>query len=246
MDQETKYLCETTEGQLHPTEPEVLYELGKKCTGKGVIVEIGSWKGRSTLLLARGSLHNSKTKIYAVDTFEATNAYKKVISKKGRVIPIRVNKKVNTLKEFKKNIERAGVTKLVSPLIGWSSEVSKKFDEPIEILFIDGSHDYKSVIQDIDSWDNKLISGGWIAFHDTDYPGVMRAFKERIFNSDKYSNLGFCGSIIYAQKISGSKLKKEFTFRLRNFLTFIWKDIPESLKEKIRLIMKKQYYSNFK
>ena len=42
-------------GWLSDEEAVALYELAKDCTGRGVIVEIGSFKGRSTICLGLGS-----------------------------------------------------------------------------------------------------------------------------------------------------------------------------------------------
>ena len=36
-------------GWLTDEEGEALYELARRCTGRGVIAEIGSWKGKSTI-----------------------------------------------------------------------------------------------------------------------------------------------------------------------------------------------------
>ena len=234
MDKETKKLDEITEGLLHPTEPPVLYKLGSKCTGRGVILEISSWKGRSTILLTRGCVYGDSSRtfepeVYAVDTFEHTDA--------------QTDFGMSTFDDFKSNIKRAGVSKYIIPLIGRSEEVVKDLNKPIEILFIDGSHDYKSVLMDIDNWCPKLIKRGWVAFHDSDYKGVIKAFKERILNSGQYSNLGFEGSLLYAQKIPGSMFKKRLVMLKREILVVLWKHLPEFIKVPIRILLGKQYNS---
>jgi hypothetical protein len=42
--------------------------------------------------------------------------------------------------EFKANIERAGISDLVTPIASPSQPAADDFDEPIELLFVDGSH----------------------------------------------------------------------------------------------------------
>ncbi|MFU2158721.1 MAG: hypothetical protein ACPLKS_06895 [Caldisericum exile] len=44
-------LTQSIEGWLSPTEGILLFNLAKSCEGKGYIVEIGSWKVRSTVWL---------------------------------------------------------------------------------------------------------------------------------------------------------------------------------------------------
>ncbi|WP_455277747.1 hypothetical protein [[Eubacterium] cellulosolvens] len=56
-----KKLTDKVEGWLTDKEGELLYKLAKQCTGKGVIVEIGSWKGKSTIWLGMGSKNGKKS-----------------------------------------------------------------------------------------------------------------------------------------------------------------------------------------
>jgi predicted O-methyltransferase YrrM len=53
-------------GWLTDEEAAALYELAKACTGRGVIVEIGSFKGRSTICLGLGSQAGHAVPVYAV------------------------------------------------------------------------------------------------------------------------------------------------------------------------------------
>src|SRR2546430_15818807 len=42
-------------GWLTDEEGEALYELARRCSGDGVIVEIGSWEGQAAVCLGRGA-----------------------------------------------------------------------------------------------------------------------------------------------------------------------------------------------
>jgi predicted O-methyltransferase YrrM len=63
-------------GMLTPAEVDCLFQLGQFNQRQGAIVEIGSWKGKSTVALARGSAKKTQEKIYAIDRtlFFLTNA----------------------------------------------------------------------------------------------------------------------------------------------------------------------------
>src|SRR5712691_13572252 len=67
FEQTVKPLIADVPGWLTDEEGEALYDLARACTGKGVIVEIGSWVGKSTICLGRGSLAGASVPIYAVD-----------------------------------------------------------------------------------------------------------------------------------------------------------------------------------
>ena len=56
---------QTTEGLISEAEAKRLYELAQNCGG--TIVEIGSWKGKSTVCLALGSKVRRKGKVFAID-----------------------------------------------------------------------------------------------------------------------------------------------------------------------------------
>src|SRR6185312_12113676 len=64
---QVKPLIADIPGWLTDEEGEALYELARGCSGSGVIVEIGSWKGKSTVCLGLGSQAGKSVPIYAVD-----------------------------------------------------------------------------------------------------------------------------------------------------------------------------------
>src|SRR5665647_2930672 len=57
---------DSAEGWLLDAEGPLLYSLALNCVGRGAVVEIGSWKGRSTIYLGKGSKAGSNITIYAV------------------------------------------------------------------------------------------------------------------------------------------------------------------------------------
>lgn len=58
---------EDVEGWLTDSEARYLYSLACCGPGDGAIVEIGSWKGKSTIVLAMGTEAAGREKVYAVD-----------------------------------------------------------------------------------------------------------------------------------------------------------------------------------
>jgi predicted O-methyltransferase YrrM len=176
-----KALIKDVPGWLSDEEGEALFELARDCTGRGVIVEIGSWKGKSTICLGRGSRAGSGVPVYAVDPHADY--------RHG---------------EFKDNIERAGIADLVTPVKGLSQDVVADFDRPIELLFVDGSHEEADVRRDFETWVPKVVERGTVAFHDTTWhPGVRKVVAEKIFASRHFRDVRFViGSTTVAQKVT--------------------------------------------
>jgi predicted O-methyltransferase YrrM len=187
-----KELIKDVPGWLSDEEGEALYELARECTGRGVIVEIGSWKGKSTICLGLGSRAGSSVRIFAVDPHADY--------RHG---------------EFKDNVERAGIADLVTPVKGLSQEVVDAFDEPIELLFVDGSHEEDDVREDFDKWVPKVVEGGIVAFHDTTWhDGVRKVVAERIYGSRQFKDVRFViGSTTVARKVPANTARDRLRAR---------------------------------
>ncbi|WP_248927673.1 class I SAM-dependent methyltransferase [Paenibacillus hamazuiensis] len=129
----------------------------------GEIVEIGSFKGKSTVALGLGSkwLSEKKRKIVAIDPF-ITNGYY-----------------FDYFTEFQNNILNYRLANYVSPIKKFSHEAVQDCPELISALFIDGDHSYAGVKRDIELYAPRVVRGGFIAFHDyTAYADVRRAVDE--------------------------------------------------------------------
>lgn len=211
--EETKRLADQVEGWLTDKEGELLYNLARNCTGRGVIVEIGSWKGKSTVWLGQGSKRGKQVKIYAVDPHTGASEQRAMYGE------------VWTFEEFKKNIQSAQVDHLIVPLVKTSEAAAGDFNQPVELIFIDGAHEYDFVKLDFDLWFPKLIEGGFIAFHDSILgPGVKKVVKGLVFKSRNFRKIGLADYITYAQKVSentaGDRLRNKFILLLRNMYEF--------------------------
>jgi len=208
--EEIKKLVKNIDGWLSDKEVELLFNLGKKCSGKGVIVEIGSWKGKSTICLAKGSKSDNKIKVYAIDPHVGASEHKKLYGK------------VNTFREFENNIKNAEVDDIVIPIMATSEEAAKNFTEPIELIFIDGAHEYELVKLDFELWFPKVINGGIMAFHDTMSGGPKKIVDRYLYRGNKFKNVNFVESITFAEKQNNISLKDKFRNMYILFLRSIY------------------------
>jgi len=185
--EQIKGIVDKVDGYLKDREGILLYNLAQSCKGRGVIVEIGSWKGKSTIWLGKGSKMGRKVKVYAIDPHSGSSEHRKEYGE------------VWTFPEFSRNIKKAEIDDIVVPIVKTSAEASGDFAEPVELLFIDGAHEYEFVRLDFELWYPKLIDGGIMAFHDTrGWPGPKRVVNE---NLSKFKNRGVVDEITYGQKL---------------------------------------------
>ena len=200
-------LVEPIEGWLTHREGVELYELARRCSALGVIVEIGSWHGRSTVWLAHGSLAGSGSKVFAVDPHTGSSEHRALSGD------------VWTYDDFRRNIEDAGVGGHVVPLVETSARAAAAFEEKAGLVFIDGAHDYASVRADWELWSPYLVDGGVLAFHDTrqaPWPDgePRRAMLDAFLGEGEFRCVRFADSLTYAQKTS----RRSWGIRMRNAL----------------------------
>ena len=176
-------------GWLADVEAALLYFQAKKCNANRVIAEIGSWKGKSTVFLAKGSKAGQRVRVYAIDPHE------------GEVPDQRLGG-IPTLDEFQKNIANAHVDDIVVPIVKTSEEAANDVFEPCGLVFVDGSHEPHFVRQDFALWYPKLVEGGTMAFYDTlDYVGPRMLVRDLLYNSNNFKNVRFARSITYGEKV---------------------------------------------
>jgi MMP 1-O-methyltransferase len=202
-----KTYSEKIEGWLSEDEGKLLYDLAKNCKGNGVIVEIGSWQGKSTIWLGNGSKNGNKINVYAIDPHPDFN-----------------NVKSKNYEQFLRNIKNSKVDNLIIPIVKTSEDAIKNFDNPVELIFIDGAHEYDLVKLDFNLWFPKVIDGGTMAFHDTiDWTGPKKVVLEMVFKSHFFKDVRFIGSITYAQKVKQNTLSD----RIRNRYVLLLKNLFE-------------------
>jgi predicted O-methyltransferase YrrM len=118
-------LASGVEGWLDPGEQRFLFDSAYKLLQDANIVEVGSFKGRSTCFLA-SACRGTKKRVFAVDTFNGSD---------GDYFGHR-----DFFSGFERNVRHCGVAQYVKPLIGRSGDIAKSWSLPISLLFIDGSH----------------------------------------------------------------------------------------------------------
>ena len=153
------------EGQISSREVTLLHQLASS-VGSGCIVEIGSYRGMSAVVLGLGSLDHHKVPVFAIEPHEEVS-----YPDGGEYGP-------KDRGAFFKNVLRAGVGEIVRLVNLPSADVAKIWQRPIGLLWIDGGHTYEAVKTDFDGWSPFVVEGGTIAFHDSHQDGPRRSIRE--------------------------------------------------------------------
>jgi hypothetical protein len=158
------------EGWLTLEEGRRLAYLASTVPAKQAIVELGSWKGKSTAYLAAGSKFGHCASVFAVDHWVGHPELQYLFP----------DPSTTTLPEFLRNMEWQGHLDIVTPLSGKTVDVARTWTRPIGLLFIDAAHEYEAVKEDFLAWSPFVGVGGWVAFHDAGAPGPRQVIGEEI------------------------------------------------------------------
>ena len=159
-------------------------------TAGGEILEIGSFKGKSTVILAKAAALGGNGKVHAVDPMIAPSETDPDLRGQASSFP-----------DFQKNIEAQGVAANIEFHQNFSFELAKKWTKPLRLLWIDGDHTYKGTKLDFDGFGEHLTDGAIVAIHDVlhEFDGGIRVFMEDVLLSPNFGACGFVGSIAWAQ-----------------------------------------------
>lgn len=191
--EEIKEIFKYVPGMISEEEGLFLYNLSSKCS-HGVIVEIGSSTGRSTVCLAKGSKSGMNIPVYAVDPHNGggttpdptwwDTSHSGTPDKKYYI-----NQYVS-FEPFRRTLRDCHVDDIVAPLVDYSELIYKKgWGKPIELLFIDADPRYNYVKMDVEMWGKHIISGGTIVMHDSSCLGVRKVIDELIIPNPRFIDI---------------------------------------------------------
>ena len=178
-------------GMIRHSEAGMLYRWAAKLPGNSVIVEIGCYGGLSTSYLATGCAVNG-SKVYAIDPFASDLDLQ----------AIRTDHKVSlqskpSRDQVARRLKDTGMAEYVELIEGYSQEIVKSWNRPIDFLWIDGNHD--RAYEDYTDWAPFLKPRARVGVHDA-HPvyGLARVAEaaQKIFRSEEWVKLEHVKSII--------------------------------------------------
>lgn len=167
---------ETLDGLISAEVGELLHNHAAVVPASNAIVELGSYKGKSTAYLARGAIIGYGAPVFAVDAWS-----EEVSAWRNRVLERLPSA---TYREFLAQLDKAGVRDRVSAIQSltalaadiWDHHYAE--DHSVGLLYIDGDHHFDAVLADFRAWRPHLSDDALIIFDDYDTdtnPGVLAA-----------------------------------------------------------------------
>lgn len=139
------------------------------------IAEIGVWKGQSTAFMGVEIINSGKDiSFYAIDTFRGSEEHN---AKGTQWYEPLLETEDGLYNHFLENIDP--VKSVVTPIRKSSVQAANEFeDKSLDVVFIDGAHDYDSVMEDIAAWYPKVKTGGILSGHDVKHGPIQKALLE--------------------------------------------------------------------
>ena len=128
-----------------------------------VVVEIGSFLGKSAILLAGARKLRGSGRVHCVDPFDGSGdafsvpVYRSIENSERRSLRER----------FDANIARAGLNRWVQVHVGTAASIAAGWSGPIDMLFLDGDQSPEGASLAYEMWRGHLRVGGIIALHNS-------------------------------------------------------------------------------
>lgn len=175
-------------GWLSPAEADTLYRHAAALAAGSCVVEVGFYRGRSTVALALGC-KESHAHLTTIDSLEGCPQFGPADIPSDQAVAA-------ALATF-------GVRLLVDILVERSAAIAESWHAPIDLLFLDGAHDETSVRADLRGWWPRLRPGAVLLAHDYAHghgDGVVAAVRDELLTPELGELLGICDLLAVVRK----------------------------------------------
>jgi predicted O-methyltransferase YrrM len=190
-------LTESVDGWMTQAQGERLWAAASRVPAGGQIVEIGSFRGRSMIVLARAAPEAGS--VVAIDPHAGNDRGPQEIAGYEDAAAL-------DHEAFNRNLERAGVRDRVTHVRAFSSAAHDDVHGDVDLLYVDGAHRYGPARADIRDWGARVVPGGTMLIHDSfSSIGVTLAILRELVPSGRWRYVGRSGSLTEyrAERLAG-------------------------------------------
>jgi len=153
---------------LNDEEALCLYKLAKEASRLGPCLEIGSYCGKSAAYIGMGCKENGGI-LFSIDHHRGSEEQQPGQQYFASDLLDHKSGLIDTFPIFRKVIMDLRLEDTVVPIVARSEVVSRSWETPLSMVFIDGSHSFTAAIMDYNGWAPYIITGGYLVIHDI-YP----------------------------------------------------------------------------
>lgn len=200
-------LAEQVIGFLPPDEGRALYDAAVGYLDGGVGVEIGTYCGKSTVLLGAAALAAGAV-LYTVDHHHGSEEHQAGWEYHDTTMVDPHTGLFDTLPTFRHTLDAINLPDHVVAIVGRSPVVARGWSTPLRFLFIDGGHTDEAAQRDFEGWSRWVAPGGALVIHDV-FPdpadGGQAPYRiyRRALDSAAFEEVSVTGSLRVLQRVSG-------------------------------------------
>ncbi|MEU9008549.1 class I SAM-dependent methyltransferase [Streptomyces sp. NPDC048479] len=163
---ETLAAFEAAKGFMPVAEGLALYAAAVEAGALGLpLLEVGTYCGRSTILLADAAREAGTTAI-TVDHHRGSEEQQPGWEYHDPTVVDPEVGEMDTLPTFRRTLHKAGLEDHVIAVVGRSPQVAKVWGTPLGLVFIDGGHTDEHAGGDYEGWAPHVADGGLLVIHD--------------------------------------------------------------------------------
>ena len=153
------------DGFMPDDEARALYAAALDGAVTGPLVEIGTYLGKSAILLAAAARLRGR-KLVSVDHHRGSEEHQPGWEYHDPRLVDRETGLIDTLPRARRTLALAGAERDVVLVVGSSPDVAALWSTPLGFLFIDGGHTDEAAAADYEGWAGLVAPGGLLAIHD--------------------------------------------------------------------------------
>jgi predicted O-methyltransferase YrrM len=182
------------QGWMTEAQAQRLWDAASALTPPAQVVEIGSYQGRSAIVLGRAAPDG--VEVVAIDPHAGNDRGPQQIH--GEADEGQADHEA-----FLKNLQTAGVADRVRHVRDFSDAAHAGVEGEIDVLYIDGAHRYAPARNDIRDWGARVKDGGTLLIHDSfSSIGVTLALITQLFFGGRYRYEGRSTSMTQYRRVS--------------------------------------------
>src|SRR4051794_26168689 len=158
-------VAEAAKGFLPPDEAEALYEVAWDAAGRGLVLEVGTYCGKSATYLGAAAAARGGH-VVTVDHHRGSEENQPGWEWHDAELVDPAVGAMDTLPFFRRTMHAAGLEDVVIAIVGRSRTVASLWSTPLAMLFIDGGHTEEHAQNDYEGWTPFVSPGGLLAIHD--------------------------------------------------------------------------------
>jgi len=200
-------LAEQVRGFMPADEGRALYDAAMRYLNGGVGVEVGTYCGKSTLLLGAAAQLTAGV-LYTVDHHHGSEEHQPGWEYHDTSLVDEVTGLFDTLPTFRRTLDTAGLDDHVVAIVGKSPVVARGWRLPLQFLFIDGGHSEKAATEDFEGWAKWVSPGGGLVIHDV-FPDPRDGGRPpyyiycRAIDSGRFREVSATGSLRVLERTGG-------------------------------------------